>query len=87
MHKKDIQIAKGAYLPSLTGFYGFNTRASNADRVLGVDAGGNFITGAALPIFQQFDKNKGQNFGIQFSLPIFNGFAVKNNVSRAKSSF
>lgn len=85
--QKDIQIAKGAYLPSLTGFYGFNTRASNADRVLGVDAGGNFITGAALPIFQQFDKNKGQNFGIQFSLPIFNGFAVKNNVSRAKVAF
>ncbi|WMW77627.1 TolC family protein [Flavobacterium sp. 20NA77.7] len=85
--QKDIQIAKGAYLPSLTGFYGYNTRASNADRVLGVDAGGNFITGSALPIFQQFDKNKGQNFGVQLSLPIFNGFAVKNNVARSKVAF
>ncbi len=27
--KKDIQIAKGAYLPSLVGFYSFTTRASN----------------------------------------------------------
>jgi outer membrane protein len=85
--QKDIQIAKGAYLPTLTGFYGFNTRASNADRVLGVDAGGNFITGSALPIFQQFDKNKGQNFGIQLNVPIFNGFAVKNNVARSKVAF
>lgn len=85
--QKDIQIAKGAYLPSLTGFYGYNTRASNADRVLGVDAGGNFITGSALPIFQQFDKNKGQNFGIQLNVPIFNGFAVKNNVARSKVAF
>jgi len=85
--QKDIQIAKGAYLPSITGFYGYNTRASNADRVLGVDAGGNFITGSALPIFQQFDKNKGQNFGVQLSLPIFNGFAVKNNVARSKIAF
>lgn len=85
--QKDIQLAKGAYLPSLTGFYGFNTRASNADRVLGVDAGGNFITGAALPIFQQFDKNKGQNFGVQLTVPIFNGYAVKNNVARSKVAF
>ena len=29
--QKDISIAKGAYLPSLTGFYGFNTRASNSE--------------------------------------------------------
>lgn len=29
--EKDISIAKGSYLPSLSAFYGFNTRASNSN--------------------------------------------------------
>jgi outer membrane protein len=37
--EKDISIAKGAYLPSLSAFYGFNTRASNSN-------GFDFTTGA-----------------------------------------
>lgn len=82
--KKDVSIAKGAYLPSLSGFYGFNTRASYSDRIVGVDGGGNIITGKALPVWDQFDKNKGQNFGLSLNIPIFNGFAARNNVARAK---
>ncbi len=33
--EKDIQIAKSAYYPSITGFYSFNTRAAYTDRVSG----------------------------------------------------
>lgn len=33
--EKDITIAKGAYQPTLQGFYNFNTRASNSDSVTG----------------------------------------------------
>ncbi len=33
--QKDVAIAKGAYLPSLKGFYNFNTRASYSDRITG----------------------------------------------------
>lgn len=85
--KKDIQIARGAYLPSLVGFYSFTTRASNSDGILfdsnNVPIG---IKGPD-PIFDQFDRNKGQNFGLQLTVPIFNGFATRNNVERSKVAF
>lgn len=44
----------------------------------------NPILGNPLPIFKQFDNNKGQNFGLQLTIPIFNGFATRNNVERSK---
>ena len=78
--EKDISIAKGAYLPSLSAFYGFNTRASNSN-------GFDFTTGALTspaPIFDQFDTNKGQSFGLSLNIPIFRGFSVRNNVARSK---
>ncbi|MBP6127975.1 TolC family protein [Flavobacterium sp.] len=80
--QKDISIAKGAYLPSLTGFYGFNTRASNSNGYQVVN-GVPYIT-SPKPLFDQFSTNKGQNFGLSLNIPIFNGFAVKNNVARTK---
>ncbi len=44
----------------------------------------NPILGKALPILDQFENNKGQNFGVQLSIPIFNGFAARTNVQRSK---
>jgi len=82
--KKDISIAKGAYLPSLTGFYSYSTRASYMDRIVGFDGGGVPILASPLPVLEQFDNNKGQNFGVQLNIPIFNGFATRNNVQRFK---
>jgi len=35
--EKDVKIAKGAYQPSLQGFYRFNTRAGYADRIVGYE--------------------------------------------------
>ena len=37
-----------------------------------------------LPIADQLGLNDGHNFGIQLSIPIFNGFSLKNNVKRNK---
>ena len=107
--KKDISIARGAYLPSIIGFYSFNTRAAYFDRVVGfqpnannptstigfVDGTGqavlqpNFspILGNPLSVWEQFDNNKGQNFGVQMNIPIFNGFSARNNVQRSKVAF
>ena len=42
------------------------------------------ILGNPLPVFDQFSNNKGQNFGISVNVPIFNGFATRNNVERSK---
>ena len=82
--EKDIKIAKGAYQPSLTGFYGFSSRVSYADRIIGISSTGSPITSGPLPFFDQFSNNKGHNFGMQLNIPILNGFAVQNNVARAK---
>lgn len=104
--ENDLKIAKGAYQPRISGFYSFNSRATNADRIVGiepdlinpttnvgfVEATGqevvrqNFtpILGSPESITNQFDTNKGQSFGLQLAVPIFNGFAVRNNVQRSK---
>jgi len=82
--EKDVKIAKGAFQPSLTGFYSFSTRASYSDRIVGVDGSGNLIFSGPLSLFDQFSNNKGHNFGMQLNIPILNGFSVKNNVERSK---
>jgi outer membrane protein len=96
-------------LPSIVGFYSFNTRAAYFDRIVGfqpnttnptsvigfVDGTGqavlqpNFspILGGPLSVWEQFDNNKGQNFGVQMNIPIFNGFATRNNLQRSKVAF
>lgn len=81
--QKDLAIAKGAFQPTLQGFYNYNTRIAYADRI-GLDQNGNPVTKSALPFWDQFRDNKGQAFGAQLSIPIFNGWSVKNNVERNK---
>lgn len=84
--EKDMQIAKGAFQPSLQGFYRFNTRISYAD-VPVFDSTGKFVGFKnPNPFFNQFSDNKGHNFGVQLNVPILNGFSVKNNVQRSKIS-
>ena len=81
--EKDVKIAKGAYQPSVQGFYSFSTRAGYSDRVVGFN-GTTPILAPALPVFEQFDENKGHSFGLQLSIPILNGFSVRNGVANSK---
>jgi outer membrane protein len=83
--ERDLKIARGGFQPSLSGFYGFNSRVAYADRVVDYDP----ITlqpimGAPLPFFTQLSDNKGHNFGVSLNIPILNGFSVRNNVARSK---
>lgn len=82
--EKNIKIAKGGYQPSLSAGYSFGTNASYSDRLIGVDGSGNPIYAGPLPVLDQFSNNKGHNFGLNLQIPIFNGFATKNNVERSK---
>ncbi len=84
--EKNVSIAKGAYQPTLRGFYSFSTSASYSDRLIGADAAGNPIYVGPDPVLTQFSDNKGHNFGFQLSVPIFNGFSARNNVERNKVS-
>ncbi|WP_100842260.1 TolC family protein [Flavobacterium sp. 5] len=83
--EKNVAIAKGGYQPTLSAFYGFNTRASYSDQVKFDESNKPYTTGPD-PIFDQFSNNKGHNFGFQLDVPIFNGFSVRNNVERNKVS-
>jgi len=107
--KKDIQIAKSSFLPTIRGFYSFATRAAYSKIVRGFElnptsptntigyvegTNQNVLTpnyspilGPANSIWDQFDANKGQNFGIAISIPILNGFQIKNNIKRSKITF
>lgn len=86
--QQDIKIARGAYQPTLRGFYSINTRISYADNVTYVtpaDGGTPVPVLTSQPSFwNQFVDNKGHAFGFQLNVPILNGFTVRNNVERSK---
>ena len=70
--KDNLKIFRGGLLPSLSGFYSFNT---------------NYFTSELFdtPSFtSQISDNKRHNFGLQLNIPMLNGFAQKNNVGRNK---
>jgi len=84
--EKNVAIAKGGYQPTLQGFYNLNTQISYAN-VLAFDPDGNIIgTKSPASFSDQFVDNRGQAFGAQLSIPIFNGFSARNNVERSKVS-
>jgi outer membrane protein len=84
---KDIQIAKGAFQPSLSVSYGLNSNISY-NKVPFLNSGtGQIDYNRASPFFQQFEENFGQNIGISLNIPIFNGFATRNNVQRNKVNY
>ncbi len=67
--EKDVQIAKGAYLPTLSAFYNYNTRYSDNDAF-------------NRDFTQQLYENDGTSYGLQLSVPILNGFGTRNQVKR-----
>ena len=45
------------------------------------------VLSKAAPVFDQFSDNKGHNFGLQLTVPIFNGFSAKGNVEKSKVNY
>lgn len=104
--EKDVEIAKGAYMPSLGAFFNYNTRESGMGRITGVtidpqdptreigvvESTGEIVVapntvstiGNPLPFFEQLQRNDGISYGVQLSVPIFNGFATRNQVKRSQ---
>lgn len=79
---KDLEIAKGAYLPTLTGFFNYGTRYSDATGPIPDGAGGTFTPG----FIDQLWIFDGISYGAQLNVPIFNGWNTRNNVRRSKIS-
>lgn len=111
--KKDLQIARSFYYPTINAFINYNTRES--DRASGiepiidpdnpivqtefpigvVDGTGDAVFGLEtniigfqeldpLPFEEQLYMNDGISYGVQLSVPIFNGFSTRNSVKRNK---
>lgn len=83
--EQDVKVARGAYQPTLRGFYSLDTRVLYSDYIDYVTDG----TGPPQPVFKsqppfwtQVWDNKGHALGFQLSIPILNGFATRNNVER-----
>ena len=74
--EKDVKIARGTYQPTLSAFYSIGTSILHRN---------NLIPGTLIPSFSnQFNDNLGQSYGLSLTVPIFNGFAARNNVFRSK---
>src|SRR5690554_165445 len=71
LSEKDLQISRGAYYPTLSAFFGYNTRYADNDPLMR-----GFV--------EQLYLNDGIGYGVQINVPIFNGFAVRSNVIRNK---
>ncbi len=69
--EKDLQISRGAYYPTVTAFFGYNTRYADNDPL-----NASFV--------DQLYLNDGIGYGLQLNVPIFNGFSVSSNVKRNK---
>jgi outer membrane protein len=67
--EKDVQIARGAYYPTLSAFYNYNTRYADND---------NFDR----DFTRQLYENDGTSYGLQINIPILNGLATRNQVKR-----
>jgi len=80
--ERDLEIAKGAYAPTLSGFFQYGARYSDATQPLPDGNGGVFTPGFTDQLWI-FD---GISYGAQLSVPIFNGWSTRNNVSRSKIS-
>lgn len=106
--EQNVEIARGAYMPTLGAFVNYNTRETGANRIDYINPPGTTIneigyvqsTGetvvtespnAAVPIslpprpfIDQLWLNDGISYGFQLSVPVFNGFATRNQVKRSK---
>ena len=68
--EKDIQLSKAQLQPSISSFYSFNSRIAYEDDSAGFS--------------DQFNRNKGQTFGLQLNVPIFNRMQTRNNIKRSE---
>ena len=60
--KTDLKIAKGAYYPTLSAFFGYDTRFTNL---------------SPLSFIEQLYLNDGLSYGLRLSVPVLNGFTKK----------
>ena len=66
---KDQQISNSAALPSIAGYFSYNSRV---------------IIDAPTSLKNQFDLNAGESIGLQINIPVLNGLTTRTNIKRSK---
>jgi len=74
--KKDLEVARAAFYPSLSGFISYNTRWSSTQA--------NPFSGEDIPFVDQLYLFDGTAVGLRLNVPIFNQFNTSNSVKRNK---
>jgi outer membrane protein len=77
--EKDLELSKGARLPTLTGFANYGSRYSDVTQI--PDATGMPYTPNFVDQLWIFD---GVSYGAQLNVPIFNGWSTRNGINRSK---
>ncbi|NSL88808.1 TolC family protein [Chitinophaga sp. Mgbs1] len=72
----NLRYARAPYFPviSFTGGYGTNYSSVRKD----------YVHGDYMPFGDQINQNRALNFGLSLSMPVFDGFKTRNNISRLK---
>lgn len=82
----NIEIAKGAFLPTLSYSFGagsfYNTRFGQPD--VRNELVNNSIVAVPFGFSKQFNENLSYNIGVSLSIPIFNRFQTRNGVAKSK---
>ena len=77
--QKDLEISKGARLPTLSGFANYGTRYSDVTQIPDVNG---------IPFTPNFTDQlwifDGVSYGVQLNVPVFNGWSTRNNIKRSK---
>ena len=74
--KNALKIAQSSYSPRLSFQWGYNSRWSKNNN-------NNFLQ-STTDFWQQINDNKGMNAGFSLNIPIFNGFAISNEVKNQR---
>ena len=72
---KDLELARTAYFPTLSGFVSYNARWSSSQT--------NPFTGENISFVDQLYLFDGTAIGLRLNIPIFNQFTTRNNVKRS----
>ena len=85
--EKDVELAKGTLQPSLSAFYGYNTRVSYADRIVGdgnfTDVPIGFLPSTNEPVLRSVEGNKAIGavpFGEQFDRNAGHNIGLRLNI-------
>ena len=85
--EKDVALAKGSLQPSLSAYYGYNTRVSYADRITGdgkfTDVPIGFVSSTKEPVLRSMEGNKAIGpvpFGEQFDRNAGHNIGLRLNI-------